>query len=173
LAREIGGVALPDSVQLSKDGPRLQLVGAGVFRFLFIRYYVCGLYLLSGVRQADAILAADSPRRLALVALRGISAFEFLWGLDRGLSDNLNEAERKLLASDLEQVRQTIRAIGGIEAGARVALDYLPASGVRILIDDVARGTTLPGKALADALLKVWIGEHPLDRALKESLLAG
>jgi len=173
LGREVNSITLPDAVRLSTEGPPLVLVGAGVFRFLFIRDYVCGLYVSSGLKSAEAVLAADMPRRLSLVALRGISAFEFLWGLDRGLSDNLAEGERNALAGEFDRVRQTIRAIDGIERGARVALDYLPGSGVRILVDDVVRAAPFGSKALADALLKVWIGERPLDRALKEALLAG
>jgi hypothetical protein len=173
LGREVNSITLPDAVRLAKEGPPLVIAGVGLFRFLFIRYYVCGLYVSPGLKSAEAILAADAPRRLALVALRGISAFEFLWGLDRGLSDNLAESERYALAGELDRVRQTIRAIDGIERGARVALDYLPGSGVRILVDDVVRAAPFGSKALADALLRVWIGERPLDRALKEALLAG
>lgn len=155
-AREVGTVNLPDHVRLTADGPSLALLGAGVFRFLFIRYYVCGLYVEPGLKRAAAILAADSARRVGMVALRRISAFEFLFGLDRGLSNNLDDGEQKALAGDLDRLRASIRAIGVIGTGQRIAIDYVPGSGVRLAIDAADRATLGAGKMLADALLKVW-----------------
>jgi hypothetical protein len=172
-AREVGSVKLPDQVRLTADGPILNLTGAGHFRFLFVRHYVCGLYTLPHLKRAEAILTADAPRRVIMVAIRRLSAFEFLFGLDQGISDNLTLAEQKALAADFDRVRATIRTVEGLREGQRVALDYLPSSGVRIVIDDIERASFATGKPLADALLKVWIGERPLDEALKEALLAG
>lgn len=172
-ARELEGTSLPDEVRLAKDGPPLRLVGAGVFRFFFLRYYVCGLYLAVGVSGAEAAVRSDRPRRVGIVALRRISAFEFLWGLDRGLADNTVEAELKELATSLEVLRGAIRDIGTLAPGARVGIDYLPGFGTRIVVDDRIRGGPIAGKALNDALMKVWIGERPLDASLKEMLLGG
>jgi hypothetical protein len=170
-AREVDGTSLPDEVRLTKDEPPLRLVGAGVFRFFFLRYYVCGLYLAAGVSGAEAAVRSDRPRRVGLVALRRISAFEFLWGLDRGLADNTVEAELKELATTLEALRGAIRDIGTLAPGARVGIDYLPGVGTQIVVDDRIRGGPIAGKALNDAVMKVWIGERPLDASLKQALL--
>ena len=172
-AREVEGVDLPDEVRLAQDTPPLRLVGAGVFRFFFLRYYVCGLYLAEGVSGAEAAVRTDRPRRVGLVALRRISAFEFLWGLDRGLADNTSEQELKELAPLLEALRSAIRGIGTLAAGARVGIDYLPGTGTRIVVDNQIRGGPIVGKALNDALIKVWIGQRPLDTSLKDLLLGG
>ena len=169
-AKAIGGVTVPERALLA--GPlELPLRGAGVFRFLFIRYYVCGLYAQGGLRAAPAILAADAPRRISLFALRRITAFEFLWGLDRGLTANASGEELKALEAQLESVRATVREIGAIPEHARVDIDYLPPGGTLIAIDGRRRAGPLPGKPLNDALMRVWIGERPLDAALKEALL--
>jgi hypothetical protein len=40
-------------------------------------------------------------------------------------------------------------------------------------VDELRRGERFAGKALNDALMRVWIGERPLDASLKEALLGG
>ena len=170
-AREVSGIALAEEAKLSVEGPSLRLLGAGVFRFLFFRYYVCTLYALAGLRGAAPILQTDAPRRIGLVALRRITSFEFLWGLDRGLADNTGESESIALESQLGALRTAIRAIGAIPAGSRVDIDYVPEAGTSILIGGAPRGGPFGGKPLNDALMRVWIGERPLDASLKEMLL--
>ena len=172
-AKEVSGVALPESARPEGSAADLRLRGGGVFRFFFLRYYVCGLYVSGGPGGASAILASDAPRRIYLVALRRISSFEFLWGLDQGLADNLSPAEAEALQEPLAQVRATIRAIGAIARGARVSIDYAPGPGTRIVVDGQPRGASMAGKPLSDALLRVWIGERPLDAGLKRELLGG
>lgn len=172
-ARTVERHDVAEEVQIEREADPLRLAGAGVFRMLFLRYYVCALYLAPGVSGAAAALGADRPRRIELIAIRRISAFEVLWGLDRGVADNTSEAELKALAPSLDALRAAIRAIGVLVPGARVWIDYLPAAGTRIVVDNQVRGGPFPGKALNDALLKVWIGERPLDRSLREALLGG
>lgn len=165
--------SFPPSVSLTPNGPRLVRTGTGRFRFFFVPYYDCALYVLPELKDPAAVVAADAPRRLIIDAVRQITAFEFLWGLDQGLADNSSRTELKALAADLERVRAIVREAGGLERGERGCLDYLPGIGIRLLVDDVPQGPALGGKALADALFKVWLGERPLDASLKESLFAG
>ena len=53
-AREIAGVTIPDTAQLSPDGTTLVLNGAGVRRKFFFKIYVAGLYLPS--RQTSSVV---------------------------------------------------------------------------------------------------------------------
>jgi hypothetical protein len=172
-AKEVAGVVLPETARPAGGRAEVHLLGGGSFRFLFLRYYVCGLYAADGLSGAAAILAGDAPRRVQLIALRRITSFEFFWGLDKGLKDNTGEADARGLGEPLEQVRETIRSIGAITPGARVSIDYVPGAGTSILLDEHPRGTTIAGKPLNDALMRVWIGERPLDVSLKEALLGG
>ena len=170
-ASDTAPLEFPASMVLEPGIPPLLRTGSGVFRFFFIRYYACALYVATETMQTSRVLDADSPRRVYISALRNISAFEFIWGLDRGLADNTTTSERAALSTDVDRVRSLIRDIGQIKPGSEVAIDYLPARGVRIVMGGVQRGSWLGGKPLADALLKIWIGERPLDAALKEALL--
>lgn len=167
------GRGFPTSVTLTPGGVPLLRTGSGRFRFFFVPYYDCALYAAPGLKDAQTMLAADAPRRFVIDALRQITAFEFIWGLDQGLADNTPRAELKLIASDIERLRVIVREVGGLARGMRGALDYVPGTGVRLLLNDAPQGPALGGKALADALFKIWLGERPLDDALKEALFAG
>ena len=61
--------------------------------------------------------------------------------------------------------------VGIAESGARVNIDYTPRAGTGINVDGRLVGEPIAGKGLNDALLRVWLGEKPLDERLKESLL--
>jgi len=172
-AKEFSGVVLPDKARPAGSDADVRLLGGGMFRFLFLRYYVCGLYAAEGLLDAAAILARDAPRRVQLVAMRRITSFEFFWGLDKGLADNMGESDSKELHAPLEQVRATIRSIGAITPGTRVSIDYVPGTGTSIVVDERSRGTAIAGKPVNDALMRVWIGKRPLDASLKQALLGG
>lgn len=172
-AKEVAGVLLPDKARPEGGNADVRLLGGGVFRFLFLRYYVCGLYAAEGLSDAATILANDAPRRVQLVALIRITSFEFFWGLDKGLADNAVDSDAGALRAPLEQVRATIRSIGAITPGTRVAIDYVPGIGTSILVDERPRASPVAGKLLNDALMRVWIGKRPLDASLKEMLLGG
>ena len=169
--REMEGVTLPDEAVLAPGMPPLPIVGAGVFRFFFRRYYVCALYLSRRPVDPADFLQLDAPRRIGMVMLRDVSAWEFLWGLDKGIADNTGHAERKVLEAALERLRGVIRGIGVLPEQARVHLDYLPGAGTRIAVNGVPAAAPIAGKALNDALLRVWTGERPLDETLKRALL--
>lgn len=171
-SREVAGVWLDEALLQRGSGARMRLAGAGVFRFFFLRYYVCGLYLATEAPAGEA-LQHDAPRRIALVMLRGVSAGEFLWGLDKGLADNSSAAELQALRDSLDALRAAIRGVGALARGAHVALDYVPRQGTLLSVDGLVRGPVIAGKAFNDALLRVWLGERPLDSSLKEALLAG
>jgi hypothetical protein len=171
-AREIAGIRLEESLIQRASGAQLRLAGAGIFRFFLLRYYICGLYLAASTPATDA-LRHDAARRIAMVMLRNVSAGEFLWGLDRGMADNTTAAEMGALRPSLGALRAAIREAGSLARGAHVALDYAPGQGTLLGIDGRVRTSAIPGKPFNDALLRMWLGERPLDSSLKEALLAG
>jgi hypothetical protein len=169
--REVAGVALPDEARLSAEGAALPLTGAGVFRYFFLSVYVCGLYLPPRVTWRGEPLRADASRRVALVMLRNVSARLFVWGLDKGLADNTPAGELAALGGPVEKLRAAIRGLDSLKEGARVNVDYLPETGTRVYLGERAVSEPIQGKAFNDALLRVWVGQRPLDAGLKEVLL--
>ncbi len=57
-----------------------------------------------------------------------------------------------------------------LERGDAGYIDYVPGVGSRVVINDEVKGI-LPGKDLYDALLKIWIGEHPVSQRFKNEIL--
>ncbi len=171
VGREVAGLVLPEEAKLAVDVPGLPLVGAGVFRYFFLSVYVCGFYLPPRHTWGGDPLRSDAARRVSLVMLRSVSARLFLWGLDRGLTDNTPQSELAALAEPLERLRRVIRGTHTLEAGTRVNIDYLPGRGTQIHVGERGVGEVIAGKTLNDAVLRVWVGEKPLDPGLKEALV--
>ena len=171
-AREVGGIDVPDAVRLEENAPALRIAGAGVFRYFFMRYYVCALYFAEGVSGVDA-LQSNRPRRVELVALRRHFGVRVPLGPGSRPRRQLQRAGiaggRRIAAGAARSDPRDRHACG---RGTRCDR-YLPHAGTRIVVDNRVRGGPFAGKALNDALLKVWIGQRPLDSSLKEVLLGG
>jgi hypothetical protein len=60
--------------------------------------------------------------------------------------------------------------VGRINQGGTVLLDYLPGIGTRVTINGVTR-ITIPGADFNRALLRIWLGDRPVDGRLKQALL--
>ncbi len=61
--------------------------------------------------------------------------------------------------------------VGEAQKGSVIQLDYVPGQGTHITLGGKALGRTLRARTSTRALLKIWLGEHPSDNALKRDLL--
>jgi hypothetical protein len=59
---------------------------------------------------------------------------------------------------------------GSVKKGEEVVLTYVPGSGTEVVIKGETKGT-VSGKDFMEALFKIWFGEYPADKGLKESIL--
>ena len=166
-AREVAGVTLPETATV--EGKTLVLNGAGIRTRLFFQVYVIGLYLERPATDAAAILADDSIRRAELHLLRALSGDEVASAIASAFEDNAGDAKPRL-AERLDRLKAMFPA--AVEARDTVVLTYVPGRGTSV----VAKGKTggpIEGKDFADVLFSVWIGAKPVDRSLKQALLAG
>lgn len=167
-ALEVAGVRLGEETHL--EGRALRLNGAGVRTWLGFRVYVAALYLPRATRDAQTILRQDAPRRLQVTLLRDTTTEQNLDALRGGLEDNHVPAELKAIEAEIAQFFQMIRQVHEVPAGARITLDYLPGSGTRVSIGERYLGT-IAGESFNRAILKIWLGEAPIQASLKRSLL--
>lgn len=73
-----------------------------------------------------------------------------------------------------EALMSMIRAVGQAKTGMRVVLDYSASlRGTTLYVDGIAQGPVLAGKAFNQALLRIWLGDDPVQADLKEALLGG
>ena len=169
-AAEVHGVKLDDSAQVGDSA--LLLNGAGIRTKMVFKVYVGALYLTSKKADAVAVLADVGAKRVALHMLRSLSAEKLVHALDEGLEANNSAAELAALAPQLKAFRQHMTAGGAVKEGDLIVLDYLPGKGTQASLNGKALGTT-EGETFNQALLKIWLGDKPVDAGLKKAMLGG
>ncbi len=168
-AVEVAGVKMEDQVKVGAN--ELVLNGAGVRTKVFVKVYVGALYVSQKANTPAALLDAASPRRMTMRMLRDIDADTLYGALRDGLKDNNSEAELAALKASTEQFAEIMKKIGNAKNGDTVAIDFT-ADGVAVSFNGEPRGK-VAGGTFGKALLKVWLGDNPVDSSLKKALLGG
>lgn len=167
-AQEVAGIRLADKVNLG--GQALVLNGAGLRRHMLMRIYVAALYLPERRHDTQAVLDGDGPRRLRLTLLRALTTDQNLDALKDGLEANNSDTELEVIRPRVEHFLALIRALREVPAGTVIELDYLPEEGTRVSVNDRPLGR-VPGESFNRALLRIWLGEDPVQISLKRALL--
>lgn len=167
-AAEVSGIKIPDSAKV--EGQELKLNGVGVRTRMFIKVYVAGLYLEQKTNAADAAIGSKGVKRMALHIMRDLKAEVFSGALRDGLNANNSAAEIAKIEDKIKEFNGIISGAGGVKKGDVVQLDFLPVAGTRVIINGDSKGA-VGGEDFFRALLKVWLGENPIDSDLKKNLL--
>ena len=168
-AAEIAGVRLDDKTQVeSRD---LVLNGAGLRkRFRVVNVYVIGLYLAEKNSDAAAVLALGGPKRVEIHMLRDVGADTFTEALVDGLRANHSEADFKALEPRVKELSDIMAQIGEAKNGMTIALEWT-GSGTRLVVNGKPAGKPIAGEDFYKALLRIWVGDKPVQDDLKKSLL--
>jgi len=171
-AAEVEGVTLEDRIRV--DGQELRLNGAALRTRVIFKVYVAGLYLPARAATAEAALEAKGAKRIILVMMRDAGAQQFVESIDAGLRANSSEAQVEAVKAQTDELMAMIRAVGQAKKSMRIVLDYEPsAGGTTLFVDGVAQGRPMSGEAFYQALLRIWLGDDPVQLDLKEALLGG
>lgn len=168
-AAEVAGIRIDDAAKAGEA--TLPLNGAGLRSRLFFKVYVAALYAPRKTASATELIEAAEPRRLVLHLLRDLEAATLVDALRDGLAANHGAAELAALQADSERFAALMQAIGTAKSGDVIALDFT-AQGTAVSFNGQGRGS-IAGAAFAKALLKVWLGERPVQADLKNALLGG
>ncbi len=168
-AAEIAGVNIDDKARVG--GSELVLNGVGLRTRAFFKVYAAGLYLSEKKTSAAEAIAAPGPKRVSMTLLREITAQQLSDALEEGMRDNTPAAELEKLKPRIAKLTEIMTSIGAAKTGMTVALDFLPGSGTRVLVNGAPRGDSIEGEDFYRALLRIWLGESPADRSLKNGLL--
>lgn len=168
-AIDAGGVHFDDRISLG--GSELIANGAGVRSKFVFDVYAIALYLPGRSTTTDAVAAQHGVRRIAVQLLRDVSAGDFVEALQAGIKNNLGDAEFAALSPRIQQFADTLLAVKEVKKGTPVLIDYLPATGTRVTVAGQVRGKDIPGEAFYAALLKIWLGNKPVQADLKGKLL--
>jgi hypothetical protein len=168
---QIEGVKLEPSVQVG--GTSLVLNGAGLRTRAIFKVYVAGLYVPQKSGDAAALLAQKGPRRMAIAMLRNVDADSFAGALNDGLKANLSEAQVTGFKSQIEALNANLKAVGEAKKGDLIHFEFTPEAGTRVLVNGQPRGAAIAGDDFFAAVLRIWLGDKPVDGTLKKGLLGG
>ncbi len=167
-AKDLAGVNIPESVQLSGYEKPLLLNGAGIRKKLFMNIYLAALYLPERQSSPAKVLDPDVPKQLSMHFLYSkVSKSKMDDGWQSGFEDNSTKQEMSALQSRLDKFKTLF---GDMREGDVAVLDFLPESGTRVSINGKESGS-IEGKDFARVLLAIWLGEEPVTGSLKQDLL--
>ncbi len=165
----MGGRQFAEKVTLA--GVELGLNGVGVRSVAWVKGYAAGLYLKSASRSASAVLATPGPKRLQLVMLMDVPAAEFSKAVRGGIRKNSSEAEAAALQGPVQELCARIDALSQFRNGDVVDLDFIPDHGVTLTVNGRVAGAPIAAPELFAGVLKIFIGDKPVDASLKAGLL--
>jgi len=168
---EIEGVKLEPTAQVG--GATLQLNGAGVRTRAIFKVYVAGLYVPQKAADAATLLAQKGARRIAITMLRNVDAETFAGALNDGLRNNHTEAQVAGFKSQIDALNANLKAVGEAKKGDVIHFEFVPDSGTRVTVNGQPRGSVIPGEDFFTAVLRIWIGDKPVDGDLKKGLTRG
>lgn len=152
------------------EGVDLVLNGAGLREILFFDVYVAALYLPHKLGDPHVVLRGDLPRRLRISLLRDMDADRDLQRLLGGMKDNNTPEALAAIHAQVEHFLRLIRAMGKVDKGSVILLDYLPDTGTRVWLNRRLLGT-VPGEDFNRCVMKIWLGDRPIQKSLKRALL--
>jgi len=148
------GVTLPGTVEVA--GHSLVLNGVALRKKAIFKVYVAGLYLAAKSTDANAVLAADSPRRMVMQFVRDVGKDKMCEAWDEALANNTPNASAEIKAD----FTTLCGYMEDIKDKQQFVFTYLPGTGTEVSVAGVVKGT-ISGKEFADALFKAWIGPKP------------
>jgi len=148
-------------------GAPLELRGAGLFRWKwFVKVYAAALYVPGGAAAFDP--AADVARRLEFSYLVGIERDGFGKAADELLAGNFPPEALAPLRARLDRLHA---AYVDVKPGDRYALSYVPGQGTELTFNG-RRLVLIEGADFARVYYAIWLGKAPIDRGLRDRLLA-
>ncbi len=165
----VAGVAFAD--QLQSGASQLQLNGAGVRYRVVIKVYAAGLYLSQRASTLEEALAAAGPKQMRIVMLRELEADQISQLFLRGINRNLRPAEAGRLTKPLLDLSAALTGFQRFGKGDVLTIEFDPQQGTTFHAKGQLIASALPGPAVFNAALQIWLGSDPVDLQLKSALL--
>lgn len=167
-AVEVAGVKVADAATVGAQA--LVLNGAGIRTRIIFKVYVGALYLAQKRATAAEALAQNGAKRVSLTLLRDLSAQQLSEAFDKGIEANNGAAEIEALKP---RIAQLLALFSDGREGDVILIDYLPGSGTAVTLSGAPQGKPIPGENFYRALLRIWLGDKPVDEDLKQAMLGG
>lgn len=159
--------------EVTVAGQALKLNGVGLRAVAWLKGYATGLYLGAKATTTAAVLADTGAKRLQLRMLQEVPAEEFVKAFDKGIARNTPAAELPVLQERMRSFNALVLGLKKVKKGDLVDLDWLPGQGLAFAYNGRVLGSPIAGADLYAALLRIFIGQRPVDPEMKLGLLGG
>ena len=105
--------------------------------------------------------------------LRDVDADTFVGALNEGMKANLSEKQLAGLKSQIDMLNANFKAVGEAKKGDRINFEFSPDVGTRLIVNGQPSGAAIAGEDFFEAVLRVWLGDKPVDADLKKAMLGG
>jgi len=168
-AAEVAGVKIDDTARVGNQD--LKLNGAGIRHKAIFKVYVAALYLNEKKATVGEVLSSPGAKRVAIVMLRDVGNEELARGFMSGIQQNSDKSEKARFISQLQKFGEIFASIPELKKGDVLTTDWMPESGTVIHVNGRKVSDSLPDPAFYNALLKIWLGDKPVDAKLKPAML--
>jgi len=148
----------------------LQLNGKGIRKRFVFEVYEIGLYLPKKTSSSEEAISGPGEKRVDIRMLRDVTAEQFSEALADGIRANHSEADAKALEPQIGQLAATMAEVKEAKKGMAIALTW-NGKATQVLIDGKPAGTPIEGEEFYRALLRIWLGDKPVQDDLKKALL--
>jgi hypothetical protein len=166
---DVGGYKFDDVTRVA--GKDLKLNGAGMRTKFIVKVYAAGLYLPEKKNNTAEILKEEGPRRVTLQMARDISSEDFGKAFMDGLNENIDKAEKQRIVAQISKMGELFASVDGLKKGDVLHLDWIPGTGTQAELNGQKLGGPIPDINFYNAILRIWLGDKPVDRSLKPALL--
>lgn len=166
---DVAGVKFEDTARVANQ--ELKLNGAGVRYKAIFKVYAVGIYLSDKKTTVPAILAATGARRIQIGMLRDVTNEEFGSGFMSGVQKNTDRAEKGKMINQLIKLGELFSTVPELKKGDVLTTDWVPGVGTVFQLNGKKIAEPLPDVAFYNAILRIWLGEKPIDAKLKYLLM--
>lgn len=168
VAAELSGVFVDDEFK-TPTGEILVLNGIGLREKFWVDVYVGALYLPSKSADVAEILSRPGPWRIQLdFVFKEVDQEKLIKAWREGFEKNQSAESLQQLQARIDQFYQYFDS--SVVAKEQYAFDYMPQQGVRVSRNNKELGV-IPGDDFKNALLEIWLGNHPANKKLKKGML--
>lgn len=168
-AIEVGGLRFDDTARVA--GKELKVNGAGVRTRIVVKVYALVLYLPEKKDTTAGVLESAGPRRFSLGLLREVTGDDLGQAFMAGITANTDKAERSKFVNQLAQFGEAFVNIPSAKRGDVINVDWVPDTGTVMTLNGKPIGEPLKDVGFYNAVLKIWLGDKPVDTSLKPQLL--
>jgi hypothetical protein len=112
----------------------------------------------------------EGPRRVTLVMARDIAAEDLVKAFMDGIDDNLDKAEKAKIVGQIGKFGEMFAGADAIKKGDVMHMAWIPGTGTVCELNGKRIGDAVPDLNFYHAVLRIWLGDRPVDPSLKPAL---